>query len=208
MTIEVPELMRDLPVCPVRKLPIPWFVSMVDGKPEFRLADGRKLWQAIRGDQCWVCGKKLKNTVVFVTGPTGAINRITSEPPSHRECAEYSVKACPFLSRPKMVRREDGLPEGTVEAPGLVIKENPGISCLWFCGQFKIRQFPDGILFSLPDPFRADWWSEGRKATRLDVIESLNTAYAAIEPVAAKESPEALLDAKKALKLAMKYIPD
>lgn len=208
MAIEMPATMRDLPIGPVRKLPVPWFVAMVDGKPEFRLADGKKLGQAINGDLCWVCGKKLKNTVVFVTGPTGAINRITSEPPSHRECAEYSVKACPFLSRPKMVRREEELPDGTVEAPGLVIKENPGISCLWFCGQFKIRQFPDGILFSLPDPFRVEWWSEGRKATRSEVIDSINTAYAAIETVVVQEYPESLLEAQKSLKVALKFIPD
>jgi hypothetical protein len=47
---------------------------------------------------------------------------MSAEPPSHRECAEYAVRACPFLTRPLAVRNERGL-DG-FEPAGVMIKRN------------------------------------------------------------------------------------
>ena len=62
----------------------------------------------MREKRCWVCGDPLGVHLTFPIGPMCALNRTISEPPSHHECASWSARNCPFLSRPHMVRREDG----------------------------------------------------------------------------------------------------
>ena len=61
--------------------------------------------------KCWLCGQTLGKHMTFPIGPMCAITRTTAEPPSHLACAEYAVKACPFLSQPRMRRNERDLPE-------------------------------------------------------------------------------------------------
>ena len=34
------------------------------------------------------------------------MNRTSAEPPSHRDCAEFAVKACPFLTQRELTRRK------------------------------------------------------------------------------------------------------
>src|SRR5438477_249547 len=77
-----------------------------EGEPDFRCADKRKFHRALKEKRCWVCGDKLGVHLAFVIGPMCAVNKVTSEPPCHLECAEYSVRICPFLSRPRMRRNE------------------------------------------------------------------------------------------------------
>src|SRR4029077_8964998 len=102
----LPERMRHLPVNS-KGYPVPWFVAWVDGQPEFRAMDGAKFRRAIREKLCWVCGGKLGVYVCLVAGPMCGINRTSSEPPCHLECAQWSARNCPFLSNPRQVRRED-----------------------------------------------------------------------------------------------------
>jgi len=104
-----PSFMQHLPI-DKRGYPVPWFVEWIKGEPEFRAMDPRRLVKAINQRLCWTCGKLLFQEEVFVIGPMCAVNRISSEPPSHRECALYAATNCPFLSKPQMVRRKDGLP--------------------------------------------------------------------------------------------------
>src|SRR5215510_204714 len=112
----LPRRMQSLPVSD-RGFPVPWFVPWVNGQPEFRAMDGRKFELAVGKKLCWVCGQPLGTRFAFVVGPMCGINRISSEPPSHRECAEFSAMGCPFLSMPKMVRRDDSdIAELKVEA--------------------------------------------------------------------------------------------
>lgn len=103
---DLPERMADLPVDD-RGYPVPWFVAWHDGKPEFRAMDPAKFARAIKEKRCWVCGERLGVNLCFVAGPMCGINRTSSEPPSHLMCARWSAQNCPFLSNPRMVRRED-----------------------------------------------------------------------------------------------------
>src|SRR5438046_1182517 len=107
---EPPAKMRALPVH--RGYPVPWFVAWVNGEPEFRAADGKKWALAVTKHYCWVCGQSLGRYQTFVLGPMCGINRTSAEPPCHLECARYSAKNCPFLSKPHMTRRENGLRDG------------------------------------------------------------------------------------------------
>ena len=115
----LPPRMGDLPIDPERGFPVPWFVEWIDGKPEFRVMSGAKWARAVRDKLCWVCGKQLGGYLCFVLGPMCGITRTTSEPPCHRECAQWSARFCPFLSRPHMTRRgEEQLEEMGAESPG------------------------------------------------------------------------------------------
>src|SRR5262245_2742625 len=94
----VPERMRKLPLH--RGYPVPWFVEWIEGVPDFRIMDGRKLVRAVKEKRCWVCGELMGSYLAFTIGPMCAVNRISAEPPSHRECASFSARGCPFLTRP------------------------------------------------------------------------------------------------------------
>src|SRR5215467_11444831 len=95
--LRIQRLTRD-----ARGFPVPWFVQFFNGDqpceygygtPDFRVADMRKLSKAIGQKRCWVCGEPMGNHRVFVIGPMCVINKVTSEPACHRECAEWSVQA-------------------------------------------------------------------------------------------------------------------
>lgn len=174
--IVMPDRIRALPICPVKKIPIPWFVAEVDGKRDFRVADSGKIKRAILEDLCWVCGEKLGVYRSFVIGPMCVINRVSSEPPSHLACAQFSVKACPFLSRPSMERREENLPENA-ECAGIMIKRNPGVSCIWTSKKnYYVLSDMNGLtLFTLRDPDSVTMWAQGRIATKQEVINSIES---------------------------------
>jgi hypothetical protein len=83
---------------------IPWFVAIVNGEPDFRIADGAKITEAIKYRKCWVCGERLGVHFSFLVGSMCTVNRVSSEPPMHVGCAEYSVRTCPFMLNPKQKR--------------------------------------------------------------------------------------------------------
>lgn len=91
----LPRTMRELPV-DKRGYPVPWFVDWINGEPEFRAMDRRKLFRAVKENLCWVCGKPL-----------------------------WRARA--------------------------------------------------GILFRIGRAFRTEWYSQGREATRAEVMESIET---------------------------------
>lgn len=191
-----------------RGYPVPWFVQWIDGKPEFRVANGVKWTKAVAQNLCWVCGQPIgQQRHVFVIGPMCAVNRTTGEPPCHGECAEFSAKACPFLAHPKAQRREANKPIGG-EIAGIGIMRNPGVSLLWYCCGYKI--FDDGRggkLFRLPSPTKVRFWCEGRKATREEILESINTGLQILEGVASNEGMAAVTQLRKAVNVAMKLVP-
>ena len=189
----LPARMRDLPV-DRRDYPVPWFVAWVDAEPEFRAMDGEKWLRAVRENLCWVCGKRVGAFRTFVIGPMCGINRTTGEPPCHLECARWSARNCPFLSRPHMVRREDGLPEES-ETAGIAIKRNPGVTLLWTTRSYRV--FNDGAgkpLIQIGEPESVEWWAQGRAATREEVEHSVDTGLPIIADIARLDGPEAMAE--------------
>lgn len=171
------ERIAKLPVDPDRGYPIPFFVTMIDGKPEFRLADSEKYVRCIKQSLCWVCGEPMGNYKAFVIVPMCSINRISADPPTHLDCAEWSVKGCPFLTKPSMVRRQDELTDSMKEnVAGVMIERNPGVMAVWVTKSFKlVRDHGKGVLFSIGEPESISWWREGRTATRAEILESIDT---------------------------------
>jgi hypothetical protein len=204
----MPWRIRELPIGP-NGYPVPWFVAWVDGVPEFRASDLAKWVAAVRRKQCWVCGGQLGSRLAFVLGPMCIVTRTTSEPPSHRECAEWSIRNCPFLTRPHMHRRTDRLPEDIVSAPGHGLERNPGVAALWITRGYSL--FDDGNgrkLIRVDDPCEpVEWFAEGRAATRAEVLESLESGMPSLEKIAQEQDHEAFVELAKQHKRALAYLP-
>lgn len=177
----LPERMRSLPVH--RGYPVPWFVPWEPDKitgelyPEFRAADQGKRNLAIKCSLCWVCGEKLGSHLAYVIGPMCGITRVTSEPACHLDCATWSARNCPFLSRPDMTRRDlEADYADAQQPPGMHLDRNPGVSCVWVCREYKLfKDGRGGYLIALGDPEAATFWACGRPATRAEIDHSVNT---------------------------------
>ncbi len=189
--IPMPPRIARLPV-DHRGFPVPRFVAMVDGKPDHRVVDARRFQPAIKNRECWICGEPLGRYLASLIGPMCAVNRVISEPPSHRECCEFSVAACPFLARPHAHRREAGLPGDAIDAAGVGLKRNPGVICLWIARDYRpFKPQGGGILFQLGEPIETIWYTEGQPATREEVVSALYRGLPALLDVAHQESREA-----------------
>lgn len=187
-TEPLPVRMQALPI-DERGYVVPWFVAWKNGKPEFRAMDGDKFVRAIKEKRCWVCGEKLGVYVCFVAGPMCGINRTSSEPPSHVECGRWSARNCPFLSNPRMVRREDEEINNEVireKAAGLAITRNAGVAMLWITRQYEVF-YSNGPLIQMGEPESVEWWAEGRLATRDEVLASIHSGLPNLEAIARQE---------------------
>lgn len=183
MTIPVPNRMQSLPT--LRGFVVPWFVAQVDGQYDFRVMDPEKLVRAVREKGCWLCGHPLGAFKVFVIGSMCAVNRTSSEPPCHRDCAEYAARVCPFLARPHDVRRDAGLPTDVALPAGQMLRRNPGVALLWTVRTYARWTPPGGgVLFDIGAPLECAWFAEGRTATRDEIVESMRTGLPALADAA------------------------
>ena len=176
---------------------MPRFVALVDGEPDHRLIDPRYMPHAVRLNQCWICGQTLGAFKTFLLGPMCTINRVSSEPPMHRDCALYAVTACPFLSKPHMRRRDAGMPDALVDPPGGFIKRNPGTMCAWTTRGYKAEVHPKGdgtrgLLFFVDAPTAMEWFREGRAATREEVVEAIASGLPVLKEVAEQDGLKAV----------------
>lgn len=173
--------------------PVPWFVADVDGVPDFRLVKPGAVGLAVTAKSCWICGTLFarQEPRAFVIGPMCAVNLVSAEPPSHAECATYSARACPFLSTPNMTRRDRHLPADAADPPGHMIKRNPGVTAVWVCKYnraFTVQRMPDGLLFNIGRPMFVEWWARGRRATRAEVMASIDSGMPELTDIAQHES--------------------
>lgn len=193
----LPERFRKLPL-DARGYPVPWFVAWIDGKPDFRVVRPGGVVDAHRRQLCWLCGQKRGKVGAFVIGPMCAINRVSSEPPSHLSCAKFAAIACPFLTRPMAKRNERDLPETHREAAGITISRNPGVALVWVSESYEPFSAPGGVLFDIGEPIRLYWFAQGRSATRAEILHSIETGLPLLRDISEKEGPDAVaaLDAQ------------
>ena len=201
----VPQRMRSLPIR--RGYPVPWFVAMVDGDYHFPSADARKIIEALNKRLCWVCGQTLGGYLSFVIGPMCVVNRVTSEPPCHHECAVFSAKACPFLTRPHMKRQKEQA-EGATAPPGNFIERNPGAVVVWTTRTHQLIEVPGGgFLFKVGPPTGVLWFANGHAATREQAMESLSSGLPILHGVAEQEGPAAIKELDAAYTDALRLVP-
>ena len=216
LTVPMPVRMRGLHR-DHRGFVVPFFVAWLDehqrevtppeGTPDFRILSPGRMLRCKRERLCWLCGHKLGRYMTFAIGPMCAVTRTTMEPPGHLECAHYGVMVCPFLSRPKMRRNDNEMPEGHW-APGVTITRNPGVTCLWTTRSYTTFRAEDGggpgtpgELIRVGEPEHVHWWREGRFATREEVMASVESGLPELRKVADAQSIEARRD------LEEHYIP-
>ncbi len=169
--------MRKLPV-DSRLYPVPWFVKWFDGVPDFRVTNAIKFKSAVSYGLCWLCGESLGKFKTFVVGPMCTVNRVTSEPPCHLDCAQFAVLACPFMLLPAAKRPTRAMPPGASPPPGLHLDRNPGVTALWTARDYRVIPMTDNRrLLSMGAPESVQWWAEGRAATRAEVQESLDAGF-------------------------------
>jgi hypothetical protein len=206
--IPLPVRMKRRPISE-RGFPVPWFVSWINGRWDFVNLDPRLIVEAYKRRVCFLCGEPLGRFLAFTIGPMCSINRVSSEPPAHRECAEYAVRACPFLSQPKM-RRNDKAHLGTADnVPGIMIEHNPGATLIWITKSFEPIRADGGrgVLFQIGEPIEVAWFCEGRTATRAEVDAAIAKGLPLLRKAAASEGADAVADLDLYIKRAEKLLP-
>ena len=140
MTIEIPAFLNHLKV-DNRGYPIPYFVPIVEGIPNFMYMDHKKLELAIDGHLCHVCGKKLhKDYHYFISGIKGMTNQVSSDAAMHRECAEFALKVCPHMFYKKAERKAE---EPSIGFASPHVKEKPEELFLIKSGKYKAKFYPE-----------------------------------------------------------------
>lgn len=206
-SIPMPDRIKRLPISR-NGFPVPWFVAWIDAAPDFRVANQEKLVMAVKRNLCWICGQSLGVHKVFPIGPMCAINRTIAEPPSHFECADYSARACPFLTQPRMRRNEKDMPDNKIDPAGIAIMRNPGAICLWVTKSYKPFRVGNGVLFELGEPERVVWYCEGRTATRAEVQHSIDTGLPTLMAKAEQEGQDAVDELNKCIARAQLLLPE
>ena len=195
------DLRKDLPPLPprfhklkldARGYPVPFFVAWINGVADFRIVDPDKMDRCVRNDLCWLCGEPLGKFKAFVVGPMCGVNRVSSEPPSHRDCAEFAAKACPFLVRPKSVRRDANRPDDISMPAGDMIERNPGVTLIWVTRSWRTFPARNGHLIRMGEPDEMLWFREGRAATRAEIDASIESGFPILAEAAERDGPEAV----------------
>lgn len=205
-TIPMPTRLAALPV-DARGFPVPWFVAWVGGQPDHRIVDPEKVRRAYRDQRCFLCGERRGRFLSFVIGPMCTVNRLSAEPPSHLDCARYAVQACPFLARPHMVRRDAGLPDQVRDAPGQMLRHNPGVQAVWTTRDMRLVRAGGGVLCRLGDPTAVEWYAEGRPATRAEVEAAFARGMPVLDEQARAEGPQAALLLAQLAQAAQRWLP-
>jgi hypothetical protein len=199
--LKIPDRIAKLPK-DKKGRPVPFFVEWFDDGPDFRIMNPESLIRCIKEKLCWICGEPLGKHMAFVIGPMCGINRTSAEPPSHFSCAHFAVQACPFMTTPRMTRREGGMPEaGDIRAPGgIALMRNPGVTAIWVTKAYAIiNDGMGGIVLKMGDPDQIQWWCEGREATRSEIQHSIDTGIPTLMELAEADGPKAVAQLQAAV---------
>lgn len=187
---DLPPRIARLPVSP-EGWPIPFFVCR---EPlDFRVIRPGAIEACHNHARCWICGEPRGRNFAFTVGPMCGINRVSSEPPAHLECATFAARVCPFLARPRMRRNERDIPEEAVEAAGFAIARNPGATLVWSTRSYKpfrAHAGAAGVLFELGEPLALQWFANGRPATREEVSASISSGVPELLAACEEEATE------------------
>lgn len=205
--IETPQSMLHRPT-DHRGFPVPWFVTNKtdDGKWDFVGIDRSRMIEAVKFNKCWVSGQKLGKFKAFCVGPMCVINRTAGDPPTTKEIALWSVKVCPFMSRPlarRAAKNEDQQIDGA-GIDGIGIMRNPGVTAVWVT---KNSEYQRGRGFYLGDPVEVTWWRKGREATREEVDASIRSGIHILEGLAREEGQEAEAELRRYITRAESVLP-
>lgn len=201
----LPPRMKTLPVSP-KGYPVPFFVAKINGEWDFQVADPAKREICVDHGLCWVCGQPMGVFKTFVLGPMAAMNGISAEPPSHLECAEFSVAGCPFLALPKARRGSTDADKEMMPAGGVMMLHNPGVMALW-TSKKPLRPVSNAhdVLLKVGEPTVVRWFASGQPALREVVLAGIDAALDRLRAMCRTERELAHLDQLRAG--VMQYVP-
>ena len=167
---------------------VPYFVAWYRDKrhvderepgavPSFPTIDKDREALCRRRSYCWICGKKLGAFKAFVVGPLAALQRISSEPPSHRECAVYAVQVCPFMVGGHDMR-EDPIHEGQDVIEEMSPK-NEQLNVIWICRDYTLTPLDPSrgmFIYQMGDPVGVLVYHRGQPATLAQTMERVRSA--------------------------------
>jgi hypothetical protein len=209
MSDQMPDRIARLPVNE-RGYPVPKFVQWINGVPDFRVTSSPHMRNCIKKRLCWICGDRLGTHLAFVIGPMCAVNRVSSEPPAHLECAEYAVRACPFLTNPRQKRDRKNMPDDAVEPAGFMLAHNPGVCVIWVTraySPFKTYAGGEGVLFRVGHPESVRWYTQGRTATRAEIETAVAIGLPKLQEIAQLEGVDAVADLNRQILQARHLLP-
>ena len=158
-----------------RGYPIPVTVLVdANGLPDFRVTDTRQWLRAVQFRTCGLCGEPLGRHLAFVGGPACHDNRIFTDLPMHRDCAEYALKVCPFLAL-RNFRYATKLPslEGVaaLNVNEMVSDARPACFFLGVTRSYRPVRDGSGQLYVQAQAWEeVTWWQQGRPlAQRPDI---------------------------------------
>jgi hypothetical protein len=157
---------------------------------------------AINKKLCWVCGEALGKWITFVLGPMCGINRVSAEPPSHHECAQFSAINCPFLNNPNFERRtNDNWHEKLKAKPmaGVALLHNPGVTLLWVTRAYQLLKVKNGYLFRIDGAKEVEWYCRGRLAIRREVVAAVERGFPNLLKICTKDPGNTEAELRKAL---------
>jgi hypothetical protein len=196
--IPLPDNLRERPVTR-QGYPVPFFAAKVDGEWDLRVVPPETQFRCMRDRLCWICGQPLGKKLVFVAGPMCVITKTSAEPPCHLSCAEYAAIACPFLAQPRMKRNAVDLPEGHQAPAGIGIMRNPGVTAVLITNKLTPFQDHDGrVLIRMGEPTEPiRWYAQRRRATREEVMESVESGLGRLKQETDNEETQKLRDEAK-----------
>lgn len=163
--------LRRAPFGPYANLPVPFFVPWTDTGPDFLSVRPGAVEDCHFRSLCWLCGQKLGVFKAFVVGAMAGFTRVSDEPPSHRDCAEYAA-------------RVGMAQDGTV----LIV---------WVTKDYLINEDPQGITFLMGDPEDRLFFKSGAEATPRDIAEAVKADLPAVMLAAEKRGPKAVEAVKR-----------
>lgn len=147
-----------------RGYPIPVFAKiMPDGTPDFTVLNERGWFDNVIKKRCAICGTKMSGLFALVGGPGSMESRIFVDGPMHKDCAEYALKACPFLAAPKFQYMRTH-----PEVKGVKITVNPEMSTerpekfgLGITSGYVLQRHGQGVVVSAARWVSKTWWKNG-----------------------------------------------
>lgn len=186
--VEVPRYMRGRPIW--NGFYVPYFVtwykdrrqvheSVAGAEPSFPTIDKTREALCRRRRYCWICGRQMGTFKCFVMGPLAALQRISSEPPSHRECAVYAVQVCPFMiGGYDMVDAPDTINDDQQVFEEMSTK-NEQLNVIWVCHDYTLQPADPSrglFIYQMGQPSDVLLYHRGRPATLAQAVERVTNA--------------------------------
>jgi hypothetical protein len=105
--------------------PVPFFQMWIDGKPDFRVIDPEKVGRCVNEKLCAICGVHLGEFCYFIGGNLCKDNHLFVDPAMHEQCADFSTRACAFLSGKKAEYSDRPVDESVVRVEQMAASTRP-----------------------------------------------------------------------------------